>query len=158
MKRFLTIVAATAAAAAVAAAISLPAGASDEPTTKDAKQVLCLRDHGLAIPADTTGDAIKTWLLAHDGVDAAVDACRPHDAGNDVKVTELTACLRAHGLNPPADIEQLKPWIAEHADEAILNACGLDLPRKEDHGDKPAGPCGGPEPADKPAAASRSRS
>src|SRR3954451_23025759 len=116
MKRFLTTVAATAAAAAVAAAITLPAGASDEPVAKDAKQVACLRDHGLAIPADTTGDAIKGWLLAHDDVADAIAACRPDDPGNDVKGTEITPCLRPQGLTPPADPEQLKPWVAEHAD------------------------------------------
>src|SRR3954453_18975834 len=156
MKRFLTTVAATAAAAAVAAAITLPAGASDEPVAKDAKQVACLRDHGLAIPADTTGDAIKTWLLAHDGVEDAVAACRPHNAGGDVKVADLTACLRAHGLNPPADLEQLKPWIAQQGGDAGLAACGVDFSRKEDRGDKPAGPCAAPEPAADAAKASRS--
>ena len=149
MKRLLTVLAATAASAAVTAAITLPAGASDEPTpNKDAKQVSCLRAHGLDIPADTTGDAIKGWLLAHDGVEDAIAACRPHNAGNDVKVSELTACLRAQGLNPPGDVEQLKPWIAQHADDAQLEACGFDTPPlKEDHGDKPAGPCSAAEPS-----------
>src|SRR4051794_14073795 len=97
MKRFLTVIAATAVAAAVAAAITLPAGASDEPTTtKDAKFVACLRDQGLAIPPETTGDAIKTWLLAHDGVDDAIKACKTREDGRNVKVDELIACLRAH--------------------------------------------------------------
>src|SRR5215218_7666300 len=98
MHRFITVIAATAAAAAVAAAITLPAGASDQPTTKDTKLVACLRDQGLAIPSDTSGDAIKTWLLEHDGVDHAVAACKTRDDGGDVKVGELLACLRAHGL------------------------------------------------------------
>src|SRR4051794_32018454 len=89
MHRFITVIAATAVAATVAAAITLPAGASDDPTAKDAKFVACLRDHGLAIPADTSGDAIKGWLLAHDGVDAAVAACKPRDDARDVKVAEL---------------------------------------------------------------------
>src|SRR4051812_32040391 len=146
MKRFLTTVAATAAAAAVAAAITIPAGASDEPVAKDAKEVTCLRDHGLAIPADTTGDAIKTWLLAHDGVEEAVEACRPHNAGSDVKVADLPACLRAHGLTPPADIDQLKPWIAQNAADATLAACGVNVGPKEEPGDKPAGPCAAPQP------------
>ena len=75
MKRLLTIVAATAASAAVTAAITLPAGASDQANPKDAPFVACLRAHGLDIPADTTGDAIKGWLLAHDHADDALAAC-----------------------------------------------------------------------------------
>jgi hypothetical protein len=141
MKRLISLLAATAASAAVTAAITLPAGASDDPapTTKDARFVACLRDHGLAIPADTTGDAIKGWLLAHDGVDDAIAACKPRDGGRDVNVAKLTACLRDHGLNPPADVEQLKPWLAQQ-DPAAVKLCGFDAPRKEDHGDKPCGP------------------
>src|SRR3954451_862641 len=122
MKRFLTTVAATAAAAAVAAAITIPAGASHEPVAKDAKEVTCLRDHGLAIPADTTGDAIKGWLLAHDGVDDAIAACKPRDGRRDRNVAKLTACLRDPGLTPPADLEQLKPWLAQQ-DPAAVKLC-----------------------------------
>jgi hypothetical protein len=145
MKHFLTALAAT---AATAAAITLPAGASDQPTGKDARFVACLRDHGLAIPADTTGDAIKGWLLAHENVDAAVRACRPRDAGADVKIGELTACLRSHGLNPPDDPFQLKAWLAQQGDNAAVKACGFDAPPKHDTGDKPDAPCAPPAPAE----------
>ena len=107
MKRFLTLLAATAASAAVTAAITLPAGASDTP-----KQ----------------------------------------NAGNEVEITELTACLRAHGLTPPADLEQLKPWLVQQSDVATLKACGFDPPSKVEHGDKPDAPCAAPATAEAAAA------
>ena len=149
MHRFLIVIAATAVAATVAAAITLPAGASDEPTTKDPKLVACLRDQGLAIPPETTGDAVKQWLLAHDGVDDAVRACKTREEGPNVKVDELVACLRAHGLNPPAAVDQLKPWLAPKFDDAatrdVLKACGLDS-GPTDHGPKGDKPAPGDEP------------
>jgi hypothetical protein len=148
MKRFLTVIAATAASAAVTAAITLPAGASDQASPKDAPFVACLRDHGLAIPADTTGDAIKGWLLGHENVDAALSACKPPESERDAtKVTEITACLTSHGATPPTDIAQLKPWLAEHSADAAVKACGFDVPPKDDHVNKAAGPCGGPSEA-----------
>ena len=53
------------------------------------------------------------------------------------------ACLRDHGLNPPATIDQLKPWMAQQyatdAGRAALHACGFDAHPS----DKP--PAGSPE-------------
>src|SRR3954453_5234832 len=96
MKRFLTVLAAT----AVAAAVTIPALA-DDPGDGDAKFVTCLRSQGLDIPADTHGDAVKTWLLAHQSdaaVDPALRACKTREEGPSPKAEELSACLRAHGL------------------------------------------------------------
>ena len=148
MNRFLTVVAAT----VVAAAITVPALAGDSPpATKDAQFVACLRAHGLAIPADTSGDAVKGWLLAHPGNEAAVDACQPRGGGKDLKLDQLTACLRGQGLTPPADPVALKQWIGQHEGDAALKACGVDTPRD----DKVPGACGTPQPAAAGAAAKR---
>jgi hypothetical protein len=132
MTRFLSVLAATALAAAVAAAITLPAGA-DAPTRDepDATFVDCLRAHGLGIPADARGDAIKTWIVAHDSdpaVKRAVVPCKAK-AGGAAAPADLIACLRDHGLNPPGAIDQLKPWILGQLDSATaraaLRACGI---------------------------------
>jgi hypothetical protein len=133
MTRLLIVLAATAAAAAAAAAISLPAGADQSPpSASDAKFVTCLRAHGLGIPADTRGDVIKEWIVAQ-GTDPAVEpalrTCKPMAAG-EVSPPQLVACLRDHGLTPPATIDQLKPWMARQsgtdAGRAALHACGFD--------------------------------
>jgi hypothetical protein len=158
MKRLFTLLAATAASAAVTAAITLPAGASDQSNPKDAPFVACLRDHGLAIPADTTGDAIKGWLLAHDHANSAVEGCKPDNPGGDIEVAQMAACLRDHGLNPPSDPDQLKPWLVQQDDSAALKACGFDPGAKPTNGgDKPSGPCVAAEPADPAATAAKKR-
>jgi hypothetical protein len=68
---------------------------------------------------------------------------------------DLLACLRAHGLTPPSDPMQLKPWMAQQdgtaAGRTALRACGVDM-RPPDKGPDPGG-CGGAskpaQPADK---------
>jgi hypothetical protein len=165
MTRVLTVVAATAIAAAVAAALTLPAGAEQSQTGTDAidaKFVTCLRAQGLGIPADTRGDeAIKSWIVAHQSdpaVEPAVRTCKSRLSG-DVSPTQLVACLRDHGLTPPARIDQLKPWIAGQSEtdagSAALHACGIDARPTEKPGpggpDKQPAPCGGDAaPAPKP--------
>jgi hypothetical protein len=116
MTRFLAIVAATAASAAVAAAITIPAGA-DQNGDPDAQFVSCLRSHGADIPAGTQGAAIKEWVGAHQNDDATMRALKACDV-NSPAPQELVTCLRAQGLDVPATIDQLKAWIAQHADDA----------------------------------------
>jgi hypothetical protein len=131
MKRFLTVVAATAAAAAVAAAISLPAGADDPGQSTDAQFVTCLRAHGAGVPAGARGAAIKTWVIGHEdaAVGRAATACK-REVGSSPAPEQLVACLRDHGLTPPATIEDLKPWIVRElgtdAGKAALRACDFD--------------------------------
>ena len=143
MKRFITIVAATVAAAA----ITIPAGANDEPKADgEATFLSCLRAHGLDIPADTQGVDAKMWIRARaddPAVQDALKACQPRG----VVPTELIACLRAHGLNPPTAIDQLKPWLAQQGQSAALTACGID--GRPDETKKPDGGCGAGQPAPK---------
>jgi hypothetical protein len=141
MKRLLTTLAAMAASAAVAAAITLPAGAdpASRPNDEGAQINACLRAHGAAVPADLLGRALKEWVGDHQS-DPAVDACMP---GPGVKPApeELIACLRDHGLNPPSQIEGLKPYLAQHENDDALQACGVGSSTPAKPGD-----CG----ADKP--------
>jgi hypothetical protein len=146
MKRIAAILAATAAAAAVAAAITMPAGA-DEASSADAKFVSCLQSLGLGIPAGTRGDDIKRWMLAQAdraAVDRAVAKCKPQDDGQPPQ--ELVACLRAHGLNPPAGLTEFKPWLgrimATAQGESVARACKLAMAPPDDKAGGPA-PCGG---------------
>jgi hypothetical protein len=154
MTRLLTVLAATALAGAVAAALALSAGATQKspgpPGSTDATFVMCLRSHGLAIPAGTRGAPIKQWIIAHESdpaVEPALKACQPAP-GTEPSPPELVACLRDHGLNPPATIDQLKPWMASQsqtpAGRTALTACGFDA-----HPDEKPSP-GAPEkqPAD----------
>jgi hypothetical protein len=159
MKRLVSIIAATAVAAAVAAAISLPAGADSGAKASDelATFTSCLRAHGLAVPEGLEPMALKLWLGEHEasaGFQAASDACEPK---RDERVKapgpapeELVACLRDHGLTPPATIDQLKPWMGQQdgtaTGRAALSACGIDVrPVDKARGN---GPCGGDKPAD----------
>ena len=166
MKRFLTIVAAT----AVAAAITIPAVADSggSPSDELGTFATCLRSHGIPIPADLEGIAIKQWVGEHEdaeGLKAAFEACDPHpekgDKADNQAPEELVACLRAKGLQPPANLNDLKPWILGQFDttagKSALNACGLQAPDEKRASGEP-GPCGGekPGPASK-ARASRAR-
>ncbi len=120
MNRLLAVVAATAAAAAVAAAITIPAGA-DNGTDPEATFVSCLRAHGADIPADTRGFAIKQWLIAHEpggAIEGALDACQTNEGARGPGAQDLASCLRRQGLDVPSALDQLKPWINEHADDA----------------------------------------
>jgi hypothetical protein len=130
MNRFAAIIAATAAAAAVAAAISLPAGADENTPSPDTQFVACLRSHGAAIPADTQGAAIKTWLVAHPDAESALKACAPDERQGAPAPEQLTSCLRDHGLQPPSNIDELKPWLGSQSEtdagKAAMTACGID--------------------------------
>jgi hypothetical protein len=140
MKRLIAVVLATAAAAAVAAAITLPAGANDSDSGPDpeATFVNCLRTNGVDIPADTRGFAIKQWLAAHESqpsVSDAIQKCQPDDKrGGGIKVDDLIACLKSHGLNPPTAPDQLKEWLGSQPAETV-KACGVEIgKRDDDHG------------------------
>ena len=171
MNRLLAIVAATAAAAAVAAAITIPAGAdtanNQSATDELAAFATCLRSHGIPIPADREGVAIKRWIGEHEdlaGLQNAIDECAPnprHGVKDDgVAPEELRACLRGKGLDAPESLDALKPWIFEQSEtdagKAALTACGFAAGEK-----KPGAggsTCAGEkaQPADK-ARASRAR-
>jgi hypothetical protein len=164
MKRFLTIVAAT----AVAAAITIPALAdSGSPADELGTFAACLRTHGIPVPADLEGVAIKQWIGEHEdlaGLKEAFDACDPnprHGVKDDgVAPEQLRACLREKGLDAPASLNALKPWIFEQsktdAGKAALTACGFAVDDKKPV--EEGGPCGDAkaESADK-ARASRAR-
>jgi hypothetical protein len=132
MKRFLTIVAAT----AVAAAITIPAVADDGPADELGAFATCLRTHGIPVPAGLEGVAIKQWIGDHQdtaGLEAAFEACDPNprqgDKADHAAPEKLVACLRTKGLTPPAALDDLKPWVFEQsktdAGKAALNACGF---------------------------------
>ncbi len=133
MKRFLTIVAAT----AVAAAVTIPAVADSGPPADElATFSSCLRTHGIPIPADLEGVAVKEWIGEHEdlaGLKAAFEACDPNPSqgrrDDAEEPEELRACLRSKNLDPPASLEALKPWVLEQsatdAGKAALTACGF---------------------------------
>jgi hypothetical protein len=149
MKRFFTIIAAT----AVAAAITIPAVAdSGSPPDELATFATCLRAHGIPIPANLEGVAIKEWVGAHRdtaGLDDAFKACDPKprqgpkDGGPGPE--ELRACLTAKGLNPPTGLDELKPWVLQQsqtaAGKATLQACGF-AGAEDTHAVPDAGGCG----------------
>ena len=155
MKRFLTIIAAT----AVAAAITIPAIADNgSPSDELATFATCMRAHGVPIPADLKGVAIKEWIAAHRdtaGLDDAFKACDPNppqgakDGGPGPE--ELRACLTGKGLNPPVSLDDLKPWVLQQLQTAAgkdaLNACGF-AGVEDKHPVEDGGNCG----ADKPQA------
>jgi hypothetical protein len=133
MKRFLTVVAAT----AVAAAITIPALAdSGSPSDELGPLATCLRAHGFPVPAGLEGVAIKQWVGDHQdaaGLEAAFNACDPNprqgDKADGQAPEQLVACLRTKGLTPPTGLNELKPWILEQsqtgAGKDALNACGF---------------------------------
>jgi hypothetical protein len=154
MKRFLSIIAATAAAAAVAAAISLPAGADDGPRDELATFTSCLRAHGLPVPEGLDAMASKQWVGAHEGspgFEAAMNACdpKPDRQAENSSPEELVSCLREHGLTPPTSIDELKPWMAQQdgttAGRAALSACGVNSRPVDKAGGK--GDCAGEKTA-----------
>jgi hypothetical protein len=159
MNRLLTIVAATAVAAAIAAAITIPAGADDTPNDNGAQINACLRTHGADVPADLRGLALKQWIAAHMS-DPAIAACMPAEPTTKPAPEKLIRCLRDHGLNPPSNIEDLKPYMASQEDtqagREALTVCGIGTATKAAPGD--CGAAKGPDPqaeAAKHAAASR---
>ncbi len=149
MKRMLTIIAAT----AVAAAITIPALAdSGSPPDELATFATCLRAHGVAIPADLEGVAIKQWIGAHPdaaGLDSAFKACDPNPRqgrkDDGPGPDELRACMTGKGLNPPAGLDTLKPWVLQQsqtaAGSAALKECGF-AGVEEKHPAEDDGPCG----------------
>jgi hypothetical protein len=151
MKRFLTIIAAT----AVAAAVAIPAVAdSGSPSTDGAAAFeSCLRAHGIGVPADLEGRAFKEWIGAHPdtpGLDAAFEACGAAGAKSSAAAPEeLRACLAGKGLTAPTTIEEFKPWIEQQLNTAAgkqaLTACGFGGV-EDKHVDERGGPCGGDQP------------
>ncbi len=149
MKRFLTIIAAT----AVAAAVSIPALADNgSPADELDTFGTCLKAHGIPIPADLKGIAIKEWVGAHQdtaGLEAAFKACDPHPAdpekADHAAPEKLVACLRTKGLEPPAGLNDLKPWIIQQsqtdAGNTALKACGFGGV-EEKHAVEDGGACG----------------
>jgi hypothetical protein len=102
--------------------------------------IACLNAHGVQTPATSDPVQFKTWLGQHyqsdPAVEAAFEACRPDAAdgggggGSAPSLTELTTCLRAHGVQPPdtTDPLVLKTWLgrryqSDPAVEAALEAC-----------------------------------
>lgn len=164
MKRLLTIVAAT----AVAAAITIPALAdSGSPSDELATFATCLRAHRVAVPADLEGVAIKEWIAAHPdaaGLDSAFKACDPHsrqDRKDDGPgPEELRACLTGKGLNPPASLDALKPWMLQQSQTAAgndaLKACGF-AGVEEKHPVEDGGPCGANKAPGKTSRAARAK-
>jgi hypothetical protein len=125
--KLLTVLAATAVAAAVAAALSISAGADPSAGDQATKLANCLHAHGAAdAPSGADPLALKQWVAAN-ADNPAVAACNPGSRGP----AELVSCLRAHGLNPPANLDQLKPWMVRQAGtdagKAALHACGVDV-------------------------------
>jgi hypothetical protein len=133
MKRFLTIIAAT----AVAAAITIPAVAdSGDPADELGTFATCLRAHDIPVPANLEGVAIKQWIGAHhdaSGMEAAFAACDPKPQGDKTDGAppeRLVACLRAKGLQPPADLAAFKRFTLT-VPAATLEACGLAAARED---------------------------
>lgn len=134
MKRLVSIIAAT---AAVAAAVTIPADArrGASPSDELAAVASCLRAHGIAIPEDLERVAIKQWLAEQDDTaefQAAMKACAPEpvrEKASGPAPEELVSSLRDPGLNPPSNLEELKPWIARQMETAAgkdaLEACNF---------------------------------
>jgi hypothetical protein len=112
MTRFSVTLAAAAASAVVATGVmALQAVGDDQaPSRADAeKRAQCLR---------TERDEKR---------------CNPDPAAGKPGVApeELLACLRAHGLNPPTDPVELKPWILRTPG---ARACIAEPPKEADSG------------------------
>ena len=154
MKRFLTIIAAT----AVAAAVTIPAVADSQSPPDET--LSCLRAHGIPVSAGLEGAAAKQWIGAHPGtpgLEDAFDHCAPEGPRQSgAGPEELRTCLAGKGLTPPASLDALKPWLMQQsqtaAGKATLNACGF-AGVEEKHVAEGDGPCG----ADHPRASAASR-
>ncbi|HEX5621325.1 MAG TPA: hypothetical protein VFX51_23065 [Solirubrobacteraceae bacterium] len=158
MTRFTMVLAAAVATAMLVIATSaLDAVGADPPAKASAEDTLigkladCLRGRGVAVPA-LDGAALDRWLQTHRLPDADGRACKTALAprGTEVReapsesVKELSACLRAQGLDVPTDPVALKDWLGHQRGRTTLDAmktCGLVM--KPDPGleRKPA-PCG----------------
>jgi hypothetical protein len=142
--KLLSVLAAMAAAAAVAAVLTLPAGAQQKDQSA-ATITACLRAHGAAgAPSGDDALALKQWVAAHPD-DPAVGACLPQSKAP----AGLLGCLRAHGLTPPANLMELKPWMVQQdataAGRTALQACGVDMSPPDKAPDP--GTCGASKPA-----------
>src|SRR5262245_10769370 len=132
-----TTVAVCALLVAVGVAQADEPGGSAKPTWE--ALVACLNAHGVQTPATNDPVQLKTWLgersQSDPAVKAALEACAPDatqegDGDSGPSLTDLIACLRSQGLQPPdtTDPLTLKTWIGEHyksdpAVEAALQAC-----------------------------------
>lgn len=143
MKRFLSVIAATAVAAAVTIPAVADSGSGSGSDPDEATFVNCMRTNGMDLPADAHGFAIKQWIAAHDSqpsVNDALKKCAPNDRISGGGVQELISCLKSKGLNPPATPEELKPWLASQ-DPATVKACGVGIAKRDDHGGQDIADC-----------------
>jgi hypothetical protein len=167
---YVTLATAAASALATAAVVALPALGEDpggKPPGINADDqiaglVTCLRAHGLDAPSAI--DEFKPWLADQEAsaprtTEAAERACKaeaPKVARAGVP-EELIACMRAHGVDAPAEPAAFERWLAskkatdQDALETVLRECKLALgPPKSDEAAKP-GDCAadaGPKPAE----------
>lgn len=152
MSRFtMVLAAAVATAMLVIGASALDAVGADPPakaaadTDLSGKLADCLRGRGVTVPA-LTGDALDRWLQTHRIPDAEGRACKQELApeARSTGAEELAGCLRAQGLDVPADPVALKEWIGHQGSRTALGAlkqCGVVM--KPDPGaDKKPAPCG----------------
>jgi hypothetical protein len=149
--KLLTVLAATAVAAAVVAALSISAGAAPSAGDNATKLATCLHARGATdAPSGADALALKQWVATH-ADNAAVTACNPRSGAP----AAVVPCLRAHGLNPPHNLFELKPWMARQAatdpGNVALHACGVDFDSPQRAA--PLGACLRANGADVPAAA-----
>ena len=159
MKRFLTIIAAT----AVAAAVTIPALADSGSPSDEGTFATCLRAHGIPIPAGLEGGAVKQWIGAHPDTAGLEDAFKGCDArGRQGRPTRRRRnCARAwpaRGSTPPTSLDELKPWVLQQSQTAAgkdaLKACGFGGV-EEKHVVEADGPCGADKPRAKTSRAQR---
>jgi hypothetical protein len=167
---YVTLATAAASALATAAFVALPA-LGDDPGGKapgtdvddqTAGLVTCLRAHGLDAPS--TIDEFKPWLADQEAsaprtTEAAERACKAEAPKVDRAgiPEELIACVRAHGVDAPAEPAAFERWLAskkatdQDALETVLRECKLAVaPPKSDEAAKP-GDCAAGAPGPKAA-------
>jgi hypothetical protein len=166
---YVTLATAAASALATAAFVALPA-LGDDPGGKPpginaddqiAGLVTCLRAHGLDAPSAI--DEFKPWLADQEAsaprtTEAAARACKaqaPEVARAGIP-EELIACVRAHGVDAPAEPAAFERWLAskkatdQDALETVLRECKLALGPPSDEAAKP-GDCAAGAPGPKAA-------
>jgi hypothetical protein len=162
----MTLAAAAVSAVAAIAAVALPAVGADSKTPRRQAEpgaaafgafVACLRSHGLAdAPADPV--ALKPWLAARETADPgsvkpAMAACddklpaKGPDVARGPDIEKVIACVRAHGLDAPAEPDAFKRWLQHAADssavDAALRDCKMSLAPGSSEGPAKPGACGG---------------
>jgi hypothetical protein len=80
--------------------------------------------------------AVAALVAAALSIPAGADQSAGGKAAKPAAPTDLVACLRTHGLNPPTDLFALKPWMVQQSGtstgKAALAAChvSFDAPRE----------------------------